>query len=149
MAKETKWVLVADAAHARIFEVDAREGVLGRAPVREAAAQTAASRDIASDRPGRTFDSGGQGRHAKEPPTDPHRHEKRRFAHVLAGILEDERKKEAFGELLIVAPPQMLGDLRAELSAEVQKLVEVEIAKNLSMLPAHKLKEQLDEALRG
>jgi protein required for attachment to host cells len=68
-------------------------------------AETAPSHDVTSDRPGRTFDSAGDSRHAKELPTDSHRYEKRRFAHELAGLLEHQRTSEAYGQLLIVAPP--------------------------------------------
>lgn len=144
MAETTKWILVADAARARIFEVDP-EGVLVRTPVEDLTHGTKASRDIASDRPGRTFDRAAQGRHAKEPPTDPHRHEKRRFAHELAAYLEEQRTKEAFGQLFIVAPPQMLGDLRDEFSDGVKNRIAAETAKDLSMLAPHEIETRLEE----
>lgn len=147
MATKTEWMLVADAARARIFEVDAAKGALVRTPVREMTAETLASREIGSDRPGRSFDSAGQGRHAMEPPTDPHRYEKRRFAHDLAEVLEDERKKGNFGRLYLVAPPQMLGDLREALSDGLRRLVGCETAKDLAMLAPHEIEEHLDEVL--
>ena len=146
MVKRARWIIVADAGRARVFELDPN-GALVRIPIREMHAETAPSRDIASDRPGRTFDSAGQGRHAKEPPTDPHRYEKHRFAHELAGFLEDKRKQDVVGQLFIVAPPQMLGDLREEFSDELKKLVKTELAKDLSMLPPHEIEQHLEDIL--
>ncbi len=60
------------------------------------------SRDINADKPGRTFDSSGTGRHAKEPPSDPHRMEKRKFAGKITGILEARLQKKNFDRLVLV-----------------------------------------------
>ena len=79
--------------------------------------------------------------------TDPHRYEKRRFAHELAGFLEDARKQDLVGQLFIAAPPQMLGDLREEFSGELKKFVKAELPKDFSMLPPHQLEQHLDEIL--
>ncbi|MGA8758191.1 MAG: host attachment protein [Stellaceae bacterium] len=146
MIKQARWVVIADAGRARVFELDAK-GALVRTPIREMEAETAPSRELGSDRPGRTFDSAGQGRHAEEPPTDPHRYEKRRFADELAGFLEDARKQDLVGQLFIVAPPQMLGDLREEFSGELKKFVKAELPKDFSMLPPHQLEQHLNEIL--
>ncbi|MBB4287162.1 host attachment protein [Roseospira goensis] len=143
MSTSTTWVLVADATRARVFEATGQPLDLARTPVHEMTAADPPSRDIASDRPGRTFESVGDLRHAKEPPTDPHRHEKRRFAHAIAGLLERGRTTAAFDRLVIVAPPQMLGDLRDELSDPLRGLVIAEVDKDLSMLPPHDLAPHL------
>ena len=145
MTKNSIWLLVADAGRARVFEIDAQARALVRTPVWEMETEIAPSRDIGSDRPGRAFDSAGQGRHAEEPRTDPHRYEKLQTAHHIAHFLDDQRKKEAFGQLIVVAPPQMLGDLREEMSHELKKLIGAELAKDLSMLPRHQLEQHLDE----
>lgn len=142
MIKQARWVVIADAGRARVFELDAK-GALVRTPIREMEAETAPSRELGSDRPGRTFD----GRHAEEPSTDPHRYEKRRFADELAGFLEDARKQDLVGQLFIVAPPQMLGDLREEFSGELKKFVKAELPKDFSMLPPHQLEQHLNEIL--
>lgn len=143
---ETKtWLLVADASGARIFEVAADGRSMQREPVQAFETETPPSREIASDRQGRTFDSAGEGRHAKERPTDPQRYEKERFARHLADALRKAYTGHAFGRLAIVAPPQMLGDLRACLDDEVRKAVVKETAKDLAMQPAHELERLLDD----
>jgi len=118
-------------------------------PVRELSADLKPSREIASDRPGRTRDRAGQGRHAEEPPTDPKRYAKFSFAREIGQLLDDERRKNTFAKLHVVAPPQFLGDLRGVMSAELRALVGTEINKDLTRLSVHELTPQLQELLYG
>jgi protein required for attachment to host cells len=148
MKAPTTWLVVADAGGARLFDVDAN-GVLNRTPHTTLKADPAPSREIASDRPGRTFDRTGDGRHAKVPPTDPHRYEKKRFAHALAERLETAVNRHEVERLVIVSPPQLLGDLRATMAAGVKAAVADEIDKDLAMLPPHELERYLADALRA
>ncbi len=149
MSKNDKWILVAASSRARIFEVDRKNNTFNRSPLFEFAQQLPSSRDISRDRLGRTFESQGEGRHAKVQPTDPHRHLKSLFAHELAEKLDEERKKNAYRHLVVVAAPQMLGDLRKELDEQVRKMIVLEINKDLSMLPLHELEVHLQDALRA
>lgn len=143
--KDTTWILVADAARARVFQFRNNGRSLEPAWQLEHAGSHLPSRDIGSDRPGRTFDSAGEGRHAKEPPTDPARYEKERFAREIAQKLDDDRKHHNFDALIIVAPPQFLGDLRAALPAQLEDYVRKEVNKDLSKLkPAEILKHLKD-----
>ncbi len=48
-----------------------------------------------------------------------------------------------FQELVVVAPPRMLGELRARLRTEVADTVIAEVAKDLSALPAPELGKML------
>jgi len=148
MAKSTvTWVLIADGARARLLTTGG--GAKGLEPVldQEFIGTNLASRDIASDRPGRSFDSAGEGRHAMEPPTDPKRHAKQAFAHDIAEILEAARKKNGFGCLVVVAPPQALGDLRSEFGVELRRMVIAEINKDLTQVPIHELPDYLGTAV--
>jgi protein required for attachment to host cells len=145
MSKTTTWLLVADASGARVFAADPAAGTLVREPVMTFEGDTAQSREIASDRPGRTFDRAGEGRHAKEPPTDPQRYEKERFAKHLVDALEKALATAAFDRLAVVAPPQMLGDLRAAYGDGLQKAIVKETAKDLAMQPAHELERMVGD----
>jgi protein required for attachment to host cells len=102
---------------------------------------------LASDRQGRSFDSAGEGRHAMERPTDPKRHAKWSFAHDIADILESERKKNAFERLVVVAAPEVLGDLRSEFGAELQRMVLAEIDKDLTKVATRDLPGHLDKLM--
>jgi protein required for attachment to host cells len=148
MKAPTTWLVVADAGGARLFEVDPN-AVLNRTPHTTLKADPAPSREIASDRPGRTFDSAGEGRHHKAPPTDPHRYEKKRFAHTLAERLETAVNRHEVERLVVVSPPQLLGDLRAAMSSVLQAAVAAEIDKDLTKLPPHELERYLADELRA
>jgi protein required for attachment to host cells len=148
MKAPTTWLVVADAGGARVFEVGAN-GALERTPRTTLEADAAPSREIASDRPGRTFDIVGNGRHAKAPPTDPHRYEKKRFAHTLAERLESAVARREVERLVVAAPPQLMGDLRAAMASGAKDAVATEIAKDLTKLPPHDLERHLADELRA
>lgn len=148
MKAPTTWLVVADAGGARLFDVEAN-GVLARTPHTTLEAEPAPSREIASDRPGRTFDSGGAGRHAKVPPTDPHRYEKERFARTLAERLHTGVTRREVERLVLVAPPQLLGDLRATMSAASKDAIRGELGKDLTKLSPPELQRSLADELRA
>lgn len=77
------------------------------------------ARDLATDRPGRAFDSVGHGRHATGQPVDPLEQETIRFAKTVAERIDAGRKRECFDRLVPVADPRFLGHLRQRLSARV------------------------------
>ena len=137
------WILVADGSQARLFRSDGPGR--GVAPLSDdlLTGCNLPGREIMSDRPGRTFDSAGQGRHAMEPRTDPREVEKRRFAHTLAAMLEDRLNQGRFDRLVLVAPPRALGQLRGELSKSVRDKISAELAKDLTHTPPHELSEHL------
>ena len=105
------------------------------------------SRELGSDRPGRAYDSQGAGRHAMQPPTDPHRHEERAFAHEVAAVLDEACDRGAFHHLVVVAPPKALGDLRAEFTDAVRKRIIAELPKDLTKVAIHDLPAHLRDVL--
>ena len=147
MANKPTWIVVADAAAARIFALNGPRQSIALNPVRELTAEIKRSGEIGSDRPGRTHDRAGHGRHAEEPPTDPKRHAKFSFAREVGHMLEDERRRNAFGRLHVVAPPQFLGDLRGVMGTELRAMVDTEINKDLTKLSVHELTPQIQNLL--
>lgn len=53
------------------------------------------------------------------------------FAKEVAEFMENCRTKQMFDNLIIVAPPAFLGELRQKLSGPLKKIVKKEIAKDL------------------
>lgn len=143
----TTWILIADGAHARVLEQDRESHRFKPAFEQEFFGQAAPSREIASDRPGRSFDSAGEGRHAMEPHTDPHRHAKYAFAGDLAKHLQKAAARHRFDRLVLIAAPRTLGDLRDLLPDQVKKRVVGEIDKDLTNVPTRDLGDHLDPAL--
>jgi len=146
MHMKNTWVMVADASRARFFKMN-DERHLVAAYTQEIVGPGLQSKDMGSDRPGRVFDSQGGGRHAAEPPTDPKRHAKFELAYEVGHILDAERKNQAYEQLVLVAPPQFLGDLRATLPDHVKHLVVAEVNKDLSRLSPMDLEAQLADVL--
>jgi protein required for attachment to host cells len=128
----TTWVVAADSSVCRIFEAGEPAGALQELEVLTHPEARLRARELVSDRPGRTFDSKGAGRHAKEAPVGPKRHEAMVFAGRIADRLEAGRVAHAFDRLALVAAPKFLGLLRERLTPQVRARIVHEIAKNLS-----------------
>ena len=93
-----------------------------------------ASREQGSDRPGRYMGPDGHGRSAVEE-VDWHSLEKDRFAREMAQHLYRMAHARAFEDLVLVAPPRVLGELRQHLHPEVADKVRAELTKDLTMHP--------------
>ena len=133
------WIVVADGARARVYRSAGRDQHLAAVEGLDLTADHARSHEIGTDRPGRSVESHGHARHAVEPRSDPHRELKRTLAVTLAEMLEEKLRQRAYERLVLVAPPQMLGDLRAALAASVRHVVAAEIGKDLTRTPMHEI----------
>ena len=92
------------------------------------------TREQGTDRPGRSNASVGVARSAMEE-TDWHDIAEERFAGELAEALYRHAHANLFEELVIIAPPRVLGNLRKFLHAEVAARVTGEIPKELTSHP--------------
>lgn len=147
MRPKTTWILIADGARARIVVNEGPGKGIRQVEGADFRADHPPSSEMATDRPGRSFDSAGSGRHAMAPPSDPHRTAKQDFVTRLAGFLSDQLSEANFDRLIVVAPPQSLGDLRGALSGPVHSLISAELAKDLTHIPTEDLPEHLEEVL--
>ncbi|MDX1430868.1 MAG: host attachment protein [Gammaproteobacteria bacterium] len=129
---KTTWVVVAESSRAKIYEWRRRSEGLDE--IRDLVHPQSRQRpsELTSDLPGRSFSSVGGSRHAMEPTTDPKRHEAGSFAAEIAGELDHARATGRFEELVLVAPPRFLGQLRECLSRTTLDAVSREIHKNLT-----------------
>jgi protein required for attachment to host cells len=143
MKKTVTWVLVADGARARILRNEGPGRGIEREIVREFAQDIPPGREIMADRPGRTFDSAGQGRHAMERPTDPREIEETRFLREIIAYVEKANHEHSFDRLVLVAPPAALGTLRAHLPKPLAEKVTGELNKDLTQVPVHDLAKHL------
>lgn len=147
MKAKTTWILVANGTQAII----ARNLGPGNGIEKELEAEfhgpNLPNREIMSDAPGRAFDSSGQGRHAMERPTDPQRHNQQEFAREITAHIDKAANRNEFDRLILVAAPQMLGELRKCLSNASKAKVAGELPKNLTHLPLHKLPDHLGEIM--
>lgn len=141
------WILIANGAKARVLEAKGvgkgvaalPELVFEQEPLRPA--------EIMADRPGRTFESASTGRHAMAYPSEPERERERAFASMLTETLRKAHKKGAFERLVLVAPPQALGDLRAALPLDLKRALKGTLTKDLTHTPNAKIAGHLEELL--
>lgn len=89
------------------------------------------TREQGSDKPGRRQGPEGGGRGAIEQ-TDWHQLEEERFAADIADLLYKLGHAGGYDELVVVAPPKMLGDLRAKFHPEVAGAVVAELPRDLT-----------------
>jgi protein required for attachment to host cells len=115
----------------------------------EFAAPHAPTRDFVSDRPGTYPDRGALGTHRLAPKTDRHEHEKVLFAADVGAVVNKAAEEKAFDRLIVVAPPEALGNLRAALKEHARALVTAEIAKDLTHVPLHALAEHLRDVIEA
>jgi len=108
------WIVVADAAYAEIFRRRKRFSKLERVGELSEPRARARERELVSDAPGRSFDSHGHGRHAMEADQNAKQSLREGFARQIAERLSTARASGEFGQLVIVAAPAMLGELRSQ-----------------------------------
>lgn len=140
------WFLLADGRRARVL-VEERRG----APLSEAWSLQIGDEDTyeIQDRPPRSFDRVGAGRHAMDKGRNLHEQEESNFLKRLAARLIDSEKNRAFQHLAIAAPPRALGELRALLPSAVLARVRAETGKDVVDEALPKLRERLQALLRG
>ena len=148
MKAKPMWILIADGARARVLETTGGASGLSEVPGLDLRADHRSSHEIRSDEPSRSYESVGAARHAVEPRTDPHRELKRTFAHQLAAMLDERFARHEFDRLVLVAPPQMLGDLRNAISHSVRVKIAAELAMDLFKVPDSELGAHLKGLVR-
>lgn len=132
-AKEDTWILVANSTFARIFRVEKR-GAMKEVEVIEHREGRKHEKDLASDKPGRAFESFGNGRSALEVKTSMKKQEFAAFAKLLSDRLESARLKGQFTRLFLAANPTFLGLLRTVLTPSTIGLIAGEVDKDITHL---------------
>ncbi len=143
-----RWVVVANQSGARIFSAAASGA--GLIELEDAFNPRGRARDgdIDADRPGRSFDSAGDGRHALGREETPSEHAAADFARHVAARLAAARSAAEFDSLVLVAEPRFLGRLRAALDDPTAATVSASLDKDLVRLDAGELLPHVREAIR-
>lgn len=77
---------------------------------------------------------------------DFHQQEEDRFAAELAETLKRRALANDFEQLIVVAPPKTLGELRKHYHKEVEKRLVAEVAKDLVKMPVPEIEKILQES---
>jgi len=141
------WLLIADGSRAKVMVAEGDGAGFRTVEDMARSIDLPKSGELLADKPGRTFDSVGAGRHAKESPTDPRRHLKREFASTVIGELRRAMLAKRFDRLILVAPPAFLGDLREELPKDLKDKLAGDVASDLTNTPEQDLPAHLSDIL--
>lgn len=137
------WILIADGARARIFQNAGPGRGLTPAVDDDFDTDLPPTREVMADRPGTAVPGSGP-RHGYAPRVDWHQFEKRRFAASMADVLNAAARRRAFDRLVLVAPPEPLGALRAKLEPLARQRVVREIGKDLTGVDDRDLPSRLE-----
>ena len=136
------WVVVGDGSRARLFRVGPRRDW---ELIRELEhPQTRAkARDIVTDRQGRVKQSTSPMRSAMQLTRPLHAIEAEHFAHSVAKVLESGLADNSYDHLVLIAPPHFLGLLRATISPNAAKRIELTLDKDYTALKPDELAERI------
>ena len=114
------WVLVGDGRRALFLQNHGDPDLLDLRVVEARVDENPATRDQGSDAPGRVYGTSGAPRSAVEN-ADWHELEKEHFAKTIAERINIAAEAGELSEIVIIAPPRVLGELRQELSPQGQE----------------------------
>lgn len=138
--KHDGWVVVADGEKALFLRNNGDEKFANLDVFREEEHENPPNREWKANRAGRLSDAGSNHK-SKVEDTDWHQLEKERFASDLADILYKQAHKGKYSDLIIVAAPQILGEIRKNLHKEVQERIVGEVDKDLTNHPVHEIED--------
>ena len=142
MKKAKLWYVIADGGRARFVEQD-DSGAFRTLSSFVSTELHKRSEELGLDRPGRVQESATPTRHAVEPRRDLHAAAKEDFIRTVGAELAALEKEGRFDELVLVAPPGVIRDLKDSLSKPVSECVVKELQKDLTKVPDHDLTSHL------
>lgn len=115
-----------------------------------------ATRDQGSDQPGRAVVGGGRAgseggqsganHRSAYAETDFHQLQEEHFAADAADMLKQKALRNEYQQLIVVAPPKTLGELRKHYHKEVEQRLAGEVAKDLTNMPLEEIEKILQAA---
>lgn len=145
----TVWILVANHARARLFELGRQDGEYELFEIEtfvnpEGRGQ---ERNQTTDRLPRVNESMNASRHAIEPHTSLHDKSADRFARELDEALESGRVTHRYERLVLVALPEFLGTLHARLNRHVCEHIVAEVPHELTTRRPEEIRSYLPARL--
>ena len=137
------WVVVADSARARIFEWTGPNTSLNELVDLTNSQARLREQELTSDRPGMAFGSQGHGRRRMQNPKSEVDNSIVTFAHDIAAELKTGLDQHTYERFVLVAPPEFLGQLRAQLDAQVSKRLVESVSRNLAKEDKSVIQEHL------
>jgi protein required for attachment to host cells len=137
------WVLVGDGRRALFFQNHGDADLLDLRVLETRIDDNPATREQGSDAPGRAFASAGAHARSAVANVDWHELEEERFASAMAERINAAAESGELKEIVIVAPPKTLGEIRKDLSVKAQGKVAGELHKDLTKHPVPEIEKLL------
>lgn len=131
----TTWILVADAAKARIFQQSSPKDPADELHTLVHPAARVRNSALTSDSPG-AQGNGGSGTHGMEEKVSPREAEDQRFAREIIDQVRQALNENRIRQFYMAAPPHFLGLLRGAMDNRVSKALAGDLDKNLSTATA-------------
>lgn len=125
------WVLVAGSSEAELYAQEKPGASLIPVQTFSHTESRVLRQELASDKPGRAYDSFGAGRHGMDPENAVREEECSRFAREIVQELDRGLQHHEFEQLMVIAEPKFLGHLRKVMNGPLSGSIRKEIAKNL------------------
>jgi protein required for attachment to host cells len=142
----TTWILVANAARARLYENTGIGKGLNLLSEFDHPQSRMKGADLVTDRAG-FMQSAGNGHGARQPATDPKQNEAEHFAQEIAHSLEAGRGLNKYERLILVAGSPFLGTLRARLSQQILALTSDTLEKDYTSANAREIGKHLEHCI--
>ena len=145
MAKQ--WIVVSDAARARVFARDGAGSGLTLLDTLTHSESEAHEGDLRTGGKGDVHDSGGSSVHQPDPQTTTSEKHADIFAKEVVEHLKSGLNDSKYEQLIVVADPSFLGRLRDKMDGPLEKAVAETIDKNWAQHDAYQIEKQLARKL--
>jgi len=146
-SQKITWVAVADGGKALLLVNTDTDATPVLRVMDAQALDNPPARDQGTDRPGRMPDQGAH-RSAVET-TDWHDIAEARFLKGFAERIDRAAQADRYDRMVLIAPPRVLGDLRAALSAPARRRIAAEIPHDLTHHRVDQIEARVAAALTG
>lgn len=142
----TTWILVANAARARLYENTGIGKGLKLLSELEHPQSRQKGSELVSDRAG-FMQSSGNGHGARQPAIDPKQNEAEHFAQEIAHTLETGRGQNKYERLILVAGSPFMGILKARLADQVSTLISDTLDKDYTAATDREIGKHLEHCI--
>jgi len=129
------WCVITDGGRARILKKRKDRNIFDSYREFMSPAIHRPTRDLGTERPGRTFASANPARHAIQPRNDFHRAAKDAFVRKVAREINLANSADEFDLLILVAPAHALLTLEKTLNTLTRRKVAFKLQKDLTKVP--------------
>jgi protein required for attachment to host cells len=132
------WVVVADASSCRVYEYHRKPEEINLVKELLHPENQLKDIDLGHDRLGR-FRGNGGGNGTFSPHSDLKKNKIRQFSQEIRDWLESARKRNLFKHLVVISPPHMKGLFRQTFSKHLNRMLDLNIDKDIAHMNRHQL----------